>query len=195
MRHLNNGTDHRHSKSCCDQSSPARWTTIDNQSAVVWIMSWSQTDNAKSSKTVMTKTNNALMRHYVTMTLWSGELVEKGPFLQINVSITIHLRWNFRFAHILISIKRSLQNFAHDTTAVVACAEFCKDMTTKHGNTAKRIFPRISNAIEMSLEKRTTYDHVIYIIPLEQCLRWNISLSDADLLYEDDTMYVYEYVL
>ena len=23
MRHLNNGTDHRHSKSCCDQSSPA----------------------------------------------------------------------------------------------------------------------------------------------------------------------------
>ena len=28
MRHLNNGTDHRHSKSCCDQSSPARRTTI-----------------------------------------------------------------------------------------------------------------------------------------------------------------------
>ena len=27
MRHLNNGTDHRHSKSCCDQSSPARRTT------------------------------------------------------------------------------------------------------------------------------------------------------------------------
>ena len=26
MRHLNNGTDHRHSKSCCDQSSPARRT-------------------------------------------------------------------------------------------------------------------------------------------------------------------------
>ena len=24
VRHLNNGTDHRHSKSCCDQSSPAR---------------------------------------------------------------------------------------------------------------------------------------------------------------------------
>ena len=24
--HLNNGTDHRHSKSCCDQSSPARRT-------------------------------------------------------------------------------------------------------------------------------------------------------------------------
>ena len=31
MRHLNNGTDHRHSKSCCDQSSPARRTmTISN---------------------------------------------------------------------------------------------------------------------------------------------------------------------
>ena len=28
MRHLNNGTDHRHSKSCCDQSSPARRTMI-----------------------------------------------------------------------------------------------------------------------------------------------------------------------
>ena len=26
VRHLNNGTDHRHLKSCCDQSSPARRT-------------------------------------------------------------------------------------------------------------------------------------------------------------------------
>ena len=26
VRHLNNGTDHHHSKSCCDQSSPARRT-------------------------------------------------------------------------------------------------------------------------------------------------------------------------
>ena len=26
VRHLNNGTDHRHSKSYCDQSSPARRT-------------------------------------------------------------------------------------------------------------------------------------------------------------------------
>ena len=26
VRHLNNGTDRRHSKSCCDQSSPARRT-------------------------------------------------------------------------------------------------------------------------------------------------------------------------
>ena len=31
VRHLNNGTDHRHSKSCCDQSSPAR-RTITNPS-------------------------------------------------------------------------------------------------------------------------------------------------------------------
>ena len=29
VRHLNNGTDHRHSKSCCDQSSPARRTIMD----------------------------------------------------------------------------------------------------------------------------------------------------------------------
>ena len=29
VRHLNNGTDHRHSKSCCDQSSPARRTITD----------------------------------------------------------------------------------------------------------------------------------------------------------------------
>ena len=28
MRHWNNGTDHRHSKSCCDKSSPARRTII-----------------------------------------------------------------------------------------------------------------------------------------------------------------------
>ena len=28
VRHLNNGTDHRHSKSCCDQSSLARRTKI-----------------------------------------------------------------------------------------------------------------------------------------------------------------------
>ena len=28
VRHLNNGTDHRHSKSCCDQSSPACRTTM-----------------------------------------------------------------------------------------------------------------------------------------------------------------------
>ena len=30
MRHLNNGTDHRHSKSCCDQSSPARRTIVNS---------------------------------------------------------------------------------------------------------------------------------------------------------------------
>ena len=35
MRHLNNGTDHRHSKSCCDQSSPAR-RTITPASCVVF---------------------------------------------------------------------------------------------------------------------------------------------------------------
>ena len=36
VRHLNNGTDHRHSKSCCDQSSPARRTTKPgNKTAVV----------------------------------------------------------------------------------------------------------------------------------------------------------------
>ena len=28
VRHLNKGTDHRHSKSCCDQSSPARRTIM-----------------------------------------------------------------------------------------------------------------------------------------------------------------------
>ena len=34
VRHLNNGTDHRHSKSCCDQSSPARRTIIS-----IWCLS------------------------------------------------------------------------------------------------------------------------------------------------------------
>ena len=33
VRHLNNGTDHRHSKSCCDQSSPARRTIINTVAA------------------------------------------------------------------------------------------------------------------------------------------------------------------
>ena len=35
VRHLNNGTDHRHSKSCCDQSSPARRTIISTQLPVI----------------------------------------------------------------------------------------------------------------------------------------------------------------
>ena len=34
VRHLNNGTDHRHSKSCCDQSSPARRTTTQDSGDV-----------------------------------------------------------------------------------------------------------------------------------------------------------------
>ena len=34
VRHLNNGTDHRHSKSCCDQSSPARRTTTKETKAI-----------------------------------------------------------------------------------------------------------------------------------------------------------------
>ena len=37
MRHLNNGTDHRHSKSRCDQSSPARRTMIlTNTLLTIW---------------------------------------------------------------------------------------------------------------------------------------------------------------
>ena len=39
MRHLNNGTDQRHSKSCCDQSSPAR-RTITLASSVRYISVW-----------------------------------------------------------------------------------------------------------------------------------------------------------
>ena len=35
MRHLNNGTDHRHSKSCCDQRSPAR-RTITQANGCTW---------------------------------------------------------------------------------------------------------------------------------------------------------------
>ena len=42
VRHLNNGTDHRHSKSRCDQSSPARRTTI-------------ETSNCESTQTRITK--------------------------------------------------------------------------------------------------------------------------------------------
>ena len=42
VRRLNNGTDHRHSKSCCDQSSPARRTItpitcISNMNSVQWL--------------------------------------------------------------------------------------------------------------------------------------------------------------
>ena len=35
VRHLNNGTDHRHSKSCCDQSSPARRTMINGSGRTI----------------------------------------------------------------------------------------------------------------------------------------------------------------
>ena len=43
VRHLNNGTDHRHSKSCCDQSSPARRTitrTFDISLLAIWTDYW-----------------------------------------------------------------------------------------------------------------------------------------------------------
>ena len=36
VRHLNNGTDHRHSKSCCDQSSPARRTITRKRFPQYW---------------------------------------------------------------------------------------------------------------------------------------------------------------
>ena len=36
VRHLNNGTDHRHSKSCCDQSSPARRTITGHLCGIHW---------------------------------------------------------------------------------------------------------------------------------------------------------------
>ena len=36
VRHLNNGTDHRHSKSCCDQSSPARRTITGSTSLNIY---------------------------------------------------------------------------------------------------------------------------------------------------------------
>ena len=38
VRHLNNGTDHRHSKSCCDQSSPARRTIRWSHDHLTFIM-------------------------------------------------------------------------------------------------------------------------------------------------------------
>ena len=38
VRHWNNGTDHRHSKSCCDKSSPARRTTRRDASSL-WCLS------------------------------------------------------------------------------------------------------------------------------------------------------------
>ena len=45
VRHWNNGTDHRHSKSCCDKSSPARRTKIElggsmHMGSNVWEGSW-----------------------------------------------------------------------------------------------------------------------------------------------------------
>ena len=43
--HLNNGTDHRHSKSCCDKSSPARRTIkaincVAYQDVWQWNVNW-----------------------------------------------------------------------------------------------------------------------------------------------------------
>ena len=46
LRHLNNGTDHRHSKSCCDQSSPARRTTTKSPEQENFIFTeWHDTRN------------------------------------------------------------------------------------------------------------------------------------------------------
>ena len=47
VRHLNNGTDHRHSKSCCDQSSPARRTMT---KLVLWQLSVSVDECTKQTK-------------------------------------------------------------------------------------------------------------------------------------------------
>ena len=45
MRHLNNGTDHRHSKSSCDQSSPARRTIT--RLTIVYSTVYSDADQRK----------------------------------------------------------------------------------------------------------------------------------------------------
>ena len=66
MRHLINGTDHKHSKSCCDQSSPARRTMKWKK---IWVADEFQRDSLYSMHSVVVfRRNEYLFR--VPLTHW-----------------------------------------------------------------------------------------------------------------------------
>ena len=83
VRHLNNGTDHRHSKSCCDQSSPARRTMM-NWGASAFIMAsmcsgnfrvydvliWNHFEFTMCSTTTSTKLNTHEPNIYMRELKW-----------------------------------------------------------------------------------------------------------------------------
>ena len=56
VRHWNNGTDHRHSKSCCDKSSPARRTKT--------------TDTYTLFEADLTETHPSVHMHQNVFTTW-----------------------------------------------------------------------------------------------------------------------------
>ena len=67
VRHLNNGTDHRHSKSCCDQSSPAR-RTINIGSYFIWHL------NTRSRRLSLSKSESPASHPSVTCLFQCGAI-------------------------------------------------------------------------------------------------------------------------
>ena len=92
MRHLNNGTDHRHSKSCCDQSSPARRTM--NVIPGIWLLLFaeSMTDHLPSSYVVP---GHQLSKYVAPGDLLSWYVVPGHQLLQyVHQVICCHSMWH-----------------------------------------------------------------------------------------------------
>ena len=66
--------------------------------------------------------------------------VNPGPRFTKVFSIAIQIRWKFRFALTLILIQWLLQNFVHNSCAVVACAKICCDLMANNRITARQMF-------------------------------------------------------
>ena len=66
--------------------------------------------------------------------------VNPGPRFTKVFSIAIQIRWKFRFALTSILIQWLLQNFVHNSCAVVACAKICCDLMANNRITARQTF-------------------------------------------------------
>ena len=83
---------------------------------------------------------------------WSA--VYQGPTSLMNSSSILRIRWKFSFGLFKIVMKRLLQKFAHDMTAVLSChvQTFCSEMISWDGITLKPILDQICwNIITNSL--------------------------------------------
>ena len=72
-------------------------------------------------------------------------LIPKSPRARFTngFSIAIQIRWKFRFTLTSTPLQWSLQNFVHESCAVVACAKICCDLTASNGVMARRSFHRV----------------------------------------------------